>query len=128
MLRTVKTTEEFSPCILPFNETYHSIKQFYNHEMEQNKRKIHKKTVYRGTKMKKKDFRLLKKGVFIEMFGFMSTSKSLEKAATFTDESKYVFVIHIPEMIIPKKFEFYDHGFVDMNQYTLSEKKFSIEE
>lgn len=30
MLRTVKTSEEFKPCNLPFNETYHSIRLYYH--------------------------------------------------------------------------------------------------
>jgi hypothetical protein len=32
-------------------------------------------TLYRGCKLSKKDFNQLKPGTFIEMFGFMSTSK-----------------------------------------------------
>jgi hypothetical protein len=37
-------------------------------------------TLYRGTKLQKKDFMALKAGIFIEMFGFMSTSKSKASA------------------------------------------------
>jgi hypothetical protein len=37
-------------------------------------------TLYRGTRLREKDFKSLKAGVFIEMFGFMSTSKSLKQA------------------------------------------------
>jgi hypothetical protein len=37
-------------------------------------------TLYRGAKLKKRDFRLLKAGDFIEMFGFISTSKSRASA------------------------------------------------
>jgi len=43
-------------------------------------------TLYRGAKLKKKDFYSLNKGDFIEMFGFMSTSKSLSSAQKFTDK------------------------------------------
>ena len=52
MLRTMKTTDEFRPCILPFNETYQAIKCFYSRK----KSKIAKQTLYRGAKLRKKDF------------------------------------------------------------------------
>lgn len=96
MLRTTKTTEEFRPCILPFNETYHSIKLFYNTELEKKKRKIEAQTLYRGAILREKDFKKLKKSVYIEMFGFMSTSKNFNRAADFTQELGYIFVIHVP--------------------------------
>lgn len=50
----------------------------------------------------------------------MSTSKNLARAKEFTDRDGYVFVIHVPEMSIPKKFDKYDHGFVDINKYSLA--------
>ena len=81
MLRTMKTTDEFRPCILPFNETYHAIKCFYK---QNNKGKIKKQTLYRGAKIRKKDLEGLKPNVYIEMFGFMSTSKNFERAKEFT--------------------------------------------
>lgn len=62
------------------------------------------------------------------MFGFMSTSKSFERAAEFTSDLGYIFVIHVPATIILKKFEPYDHGFVDINKHKLASDKFSIEE
>ena len=34
------------------------------------------------------------------MFGFMSTSKNLQRAQEFTDRDGYIFVIHIPELEI----------------------------
>lgn len=79
MLRTMKTTQEFKPCVLPFNETYHSIRFFYQKELLPS-RKLQQMTLYRGTRLRLKDFQSLKPGVFIEMFGFMSTSKSLQQA------------------------------------------------
>ena len=48
----MKTTDEFKPCILTFNETYHAIKCFYQNN---NKGKIKKQTLYRGAKIRKKD-------------------------------------------------------------------------
>lgn len=52
-------------------------------------------TLYRGAKLRKRDFRALNAGDFIEMYGFMSTSKSLKSALKFTDKDGYVFVIHV---------------------------------
>lgn len=54
-------------------------------------------TLYRGAKLKKKDFEELREGDFIEMYGFMSTSKSLKKAQKFTDKDGFIFVIHVKE-------------------------------
>jgi len=95
MLRTLKSTEEFKPCILPFNETYHAVKIFYEDYVKQNNRKIPAMELYRGAKLKSRDFKSLEPGVFIEMYGFMSTSKSLESAKKFTDKDGYIFVIHV---------------------------------
>ena len=53
--------------------------------------------LYRGARLKKRDFNCLEPGVFIEMYGFMSTSKSIETAKKFTDRDGYVFVIHVEE-------------------------------
>jgi hypothetical protein len=52
-------------------------------------------TLYRGCKISKKDFKQLKAGVFVEMFGFMSTSKSEQRAQEFVDRDGYLFVIHV---------------------------------
>ena len=51
LLRTMKTTDEFRPCVLPFNETYHSIKTFYKLK----KGIVPKQTLYRGAKLRKRD-------------------------------------------------------------------------
>ena len=32
-----------------------------------------------------------------------------------------LFIIHVPEMIIAKQYEDYDHGFVEMNEYGISD-------
>ena len=39
-----------------------------------------------------------------------------------------MFVIEVPQRTIEKKFEAYDHGFVDINQNKLAPKNFEIEE
>lgn len=52
-------------------------------------------TLYRGCKLSKKDSAQLKPGIFVEMFGFMSTSKSEDRALDFVDRDGYLFVIHI---------------------------------
>jgi hypothetical protein len=116
MLRTLKTTEEFKPCQLPFNETYHSIRLYYQHYLQHHSRKLPAMTLYRGARLKKRDFRSLKAGDFIEMFGFMSTSKSREAAERFTDADGYLFVINVPARTLPEKYDRYDHGFVDINR------------
>ena len=67
---------------------------------------------------------MLEPGIFLEMFGFMSTSKSLQRAQEFTDRDGYIFVIHVPELMIPPKFDKYDHGFVDINLHKLAGKEF----
>ena len=96
MLRTMKTAEEFRPCIFPFYENYHAVQHFYKRDMEKSSRRIAAQTLYRGAKLRQRDFRVLEPGVFVEMFGFMSTSKSLQRAQEFTDRDGYIFVIHVP--------------------------------
>jgi hypothetical protein len=61
------------------------------------------------------------------MYGFMSTSKSLDSAKKFTDKDGYLFVIHVPEREIPQKWSSYDHGFVDINKYKLASAEFMKE-
>jgi hypothetical protein len=56
------------------------------------------------------------------MFGFMSTSKNFEAAKNFIGDEGYMFVIHIPQKRIPKKYRDYNHGFVDINKFNLQEK------
>ena len=58
----------------------------------------------------------------------MSTSKSFERAVEFTDRDGYIFVIEVPKKSIPKKYQAYDHGFVDINRNKLASDKFSEEE
>lgn len=124
MLRTLKSTEEFKPCILPFNENYHAIKLYYQEYLKEHNRKIPAMELYRGAKLKLRDFNSLQPGVFIEMYGFMSTSKSLQSAKKFTDKDGYLFVIHVPEREVPVKWGIYDHGFVDINKYKLAASEF----
>lgn len=65
-------------------------------------RVLPKMTLYRGTRLKLRDFLFLKPGVFIEMFGFMSTSKKEEQAKKFAESAdSYMFVIHVNETTIP---------------------------
>ena len=54
---------------------------FYTQDLVDNKRKIFQQTLYRGARLRKRDFNSLKVGSYIEMLGFMSTSKSFERAA-----------------------------------------------
>ncbi len=56
------------------------------------------------------------------MFGFMSTSKNLERAKEFCDRDGYIFIITVPSLTIPRKFDKYDHGFVDINKNGLATK------
>ena len=80
LLRIMRTAEEFKPCILPFSETYQAITSFYKKDLHSWDRWIPAQILYRGATLKKRDFEILQPGVFIEMLGFMSTSKSKEKA------------------------------------------------
>ncbi len=59
MLRTLKSTEEFKPCILPFNENYHAIKLYYQEYLKEHNRKIPAMELYRGAKLKLRDFNSL---------------------------------------------------------------------
>lgn len=54
-------------------------------------------TLYRGARLKKRDYKMLREGDFIEMFGFMSTSKSRQSAEKFTDSDGYLFIINVKE-------------------------------
>lgn len=84
-------------------------------------------TLYRGCKLSKKDFKHLNKpGVFVEMLGFMSTSKSEERAKDFVDRDGYMFVIHVKRRKLDlNRFKNFDHGFVDINRYGLASIEFS---
>ena len=74
-------------------------------------------TLYRGARLNVGDLNRLRPGVFIEMYGFMSTSEKKDIALNFTDsKSGIIFKIQIPEMVIPEKYDHYDHGFVDINE------------
>ena len=53
------------------------------------------------------------------MFGFMSTSKSLQEAQKFKGD--FIFVVEVPEMTIPAEYDKYDHGYVDINNHRLAE-------
>ncbi len=57
----------------------------------------------------------------------MSTSKNLNRAKQFCDRDGYIFVISVPELTIPERFNKYDHGFVDINKYNLASKEFVLE-
>ena len=70
--------------------------------------------------MREKDFKCLKKNSYIEMFGFMSTSKNFERASDFADQAGYMFIITVPSMKIPEKYDKFDHGFVDINENNLA--------
>jgi hypothetical protein len=126
MLRTVKTSEEFKPCNLPFHETYHSIRLYYHNFLKESNEEVPEMTLYRGCKLSKKDVNQLKPGAFVEMFGFMSTSKSRERALEFVDRDGYLFVIHVKKRWANlEKFKNFDHGFVDINRYGLASSDYS---
>jgi hypothetical protein len=100
MLRTMKTTAEFQPCIFPFYETYNSLKVLYDIDLKQSSYTIPAQTLYRGTPLRDGDVNRLKPGTFIEVLGFMSTSKNSEKALEFCDQNRYLFVIEVPNLVI----------------------------
>lgn len=35
-----------------------------------------------------------------------------------------MFIVHVPEISIPKKLDKYDHGFIDINKHHLAYKGF----
>ena len=106
---------------------YWAIKHYYKKYLEENERIIPKQTVYRGTKLKKHDLKSLEDNEdnsFIEIFGFMSTSKSIEKAKGFgikaEKKNPVLFVIEIPEFKATVENEAYSHGFVDINYFNIA--------
>ena len=101
---------------------------FYLSNLLKNKRKIQAQTLYRGAKLRKRDFNNLANDTYIEMLGFMSTSKNLERAKEFTDKNGYLFVVEVPSMEISEKHDSYDHGFVDINENKLAPEKYMVEE
>ena len=111
---------------------YWAIKHYYKKYLEDNDRIIPKKTVYRGTKLKKHDLKSLEDNSFIEIFGFMSTSKSMEKAKGFGSntekKNQILFVIEIPEFKATTENEAYSHGFVDINHFYIAEGPYRTEQ
>ncbi len=73
ILRLSHTAEEFRPVTIPFNETYHAIKHYYQRyrkEGPSSKRIV----TYRGAKLRNNDAASLEVGSYIELLGFTSTS------------------------------------------------------
>ncbi len=75
MLRVCRNVEEFKPLTIPFNENYNAIKYFYNHTLQTQSNELPSYQLYRGASVKQMDFNQLKQGDFIELLGFVSTSK-----------------------------------------------------
>ena len=81
-LRLMKPVEQFKNYSYAFFETYYAIKHYHK---EKKKNKIEKGIYYRGAKcFRQRDLSYLMskeaEGDFIEMFGFLSTSKNKLKA------------------------------------------------
>lgn len=56
LLRTVREPDNFKLVELAFNEMYHSISHFYNIYRSENRGIIPAQKVYRGARLKDKDF------------------------------------------------------------------------
>lgn len=37
-----------------------------------------------------------------------------------------MFIINVPEILLPEKYDKYDHGFVDINKYGLANQQYSM--
>jgi hypothetical protein len=81
-----RSSEEFHPCALPFNETYHAIRYFYN--LSRHEKKSFK--AYRGCKLKLSEVNSLAKGSYIELLGFASSSLDKNIALKFMDGDSYL--------------------------------------
>lgn len=82
-------------------------------------------TLYRGAPLSRSDFKTLQPGNFVELLGFISTSKSYEKAKGFLDrKDSYMLVFRIKKIEIKKNLKIFDHGYVDINMYDIAEKHF----
>lgn len=65
MLRLSRNSEEFRPCVIPFNETYLAIKHIYKQYLGPTRNKISKFTAYRGAKLRNSDVKSLQIGSLI---------------------------------------------------------------
>jgi hypothetical protein len=89
MLRLSRNSEEFRPCVIPFNETYLAIKHFYKQRKEKGQNFI----AYRGARLRRSDVKSLRVGSLIELLGFTSTSLRQEQAQKFMDNDSYLIEI-----------------------------------
>lgn len=74
ILRLSRSSEEFRPCTIPFNETYHAIRHYYKKYLNETNRVFKKFITYRGAKLRNSDVKSLSIGSYIELLGFTSTS------------------------------------------------------
>lgn len=95
ILRLSRTAEEFRPCTIPFNETYHAIKHYYKKYRLETKNKKKQIVVYRGAKLRNSDVKALAVGSYIELLGFTSTSLKRSEAEKFMDGDSFLFEIII---------------------------------
>jgi hypothetical protein len=93
MLRLSRNSEEFRPCVIPFNETYLAIKFLYRQHLNANRGKSIKFTAYRGARLRNSDVKSLKIGSLIELLGFTSTSLKQQQAQKFMDNDSYLIEI-----------------------------------
>lgn len=89
ILRISRSPEEFRPCTIPFNETYHSILYFYRRHRQES-RAVKRMKTYRGSKLRNSDVENLRIGSYIELLGFTSTSLKREQAEKFMDNDSYL--------------------------------------
>lgn len=58
ILRLSRSSEEFRPCTIPFNETYHAIRHYYSRFRNETNR-INRILTYRGSKLRNNDVKSL---------------------------------------------------------------------
>jgi hypothetical protein len=93
LLRLARSSEEFRPCTVPFNETYQAIKHF--HSLSSNRKGFR---AYRGAKLKGAEVNALAIGSYVELLGFTSSSLDRTVAMRFMDEDSYLIVIEAEGM------------------------------
>ena len=124
MLRLSRNSEEFRPCVIPYNETYLAIKHLYKQYLGPTRNKISKFTAYRGAKLRNSDVKSLQIGSLIELLGFTSTSLKREQAQKFMDNDSYLIEIIVETTASNEEELDFDHGFIDINQQKLAEAAF----
>lgn len=98
--------------------------------LEKNNDTIPAYTLYRGAPVKKGELNLLKKGSYIELLGFVSTSKNeqIVREKFLTKSDYYLFVITVRPVKLNVQTKMLDNGFVDLAMFGIAPEEYQDEE